>query len=627
MRSIATIIVLVSAAIGLRAGTVNILPLQPKTGEKITIEYRADAADADIVKKGPAPLHAVVYGFGMESEAPVATDIELEEDGKGRWKGTMTVPADVVYAHLKVGNGGVYDTNKDRYWSFIVAGADGRPMLMANFRAAMACFGMLPQPCRKAEDFDEAIELLEKEVRLYPKNISAAVNLTMLRRRTEQIEDAEVQSEMRRLTSLMPQAATSMDAIGLSEAYNALGDAVQAQQILSDAARRFPNSKSAEQLSLIGLGQVESLEQFYGKLADHLDKFPKTSARQNIIEAAFNAAAQERKIELLVPFLERVKDLPATAHHMAANYFGAVDSLRAKAFEHIDKGFLAVKDDAQRPPYAGIHEFHEGQRIMRAQLHFVRGAIHRAMERNDVAIADLSKALEYGGNEAPQEAGAMLVELLMSAGRTTEARDVAERAIRKGNASANVLNAYRSLQRGNGMDSVKVEQLVADLKKDGRSILAARLAKEMMHSNAIDGTFTTLDGKPVNIADWKGKVVILDYWATWCGPCRSSFPSMQKLYEQYRNNPNVVFAIVNVWERDKDRVKIVRDFLSQNKNLTFPVYLDKSDAVVGKFGVTGIPTKFYLGKDGRVQFKEVGYLPEEQFLEEATNRIEVLLGM
>lgn len=627
MRSVLLCIGLVVAGVVLHAGTVNILPMQPTSGGTITIEYRADATDASVVASSSTPVHAVVYGFGAEAEAPVATDVELEEDGKGRWKGTMTVPDGIVYAHLKVGNGGQYDTNKDRYWSFVVAGKDGRPLPMANFRAAMACFGMLPPTCRKAEDLDEAIELLEKEVRQYPKNISANVNLSMLRRRQNQIEDAEVQSEMRRLTSMMPQAATSMDALGLSEAYNAMGDAQKAEQILSDAARRFPNSKSAEQLSLIGLNRVETIEQFFGKLADHLDKFPKTFARQNIIEAAFNAAAQERKIELLIPFLTRVKDLPASAHHMAANYFGAVDSLRGLAFAHIEQGLASLSDDAQRPVYAGMHEWREGQRVMRSQLHFVRGAIHRSMQRNDVAIADLSKALEYGGNDAPQEAGGMLVELLMTTGRNDEARDVAERAIRKGNASATVLNAYRSLQRGNGMDSVKVEQLVADLKKDGRGILVARLAKEMMHSNAIDGTFTTLDGKPVNIADWKGKVVILDYWATWCGPCRSSFPSMQKLYEQYKNNPNVVFAIVNVWERDKDRVKIVRDFLSQNKNLTFPVYLDKSDAVVGKFGVTGIPTKFYLGKDGRVQFKEVGYLPEEQFLEEATNRIEVLLGM
>lgn len=130
----------------------------------------------------------------------------------------------------------------------------------------------------------------------------------------------------------------------------------------------------------------------------------------------------------------------------------------------------------------------------------------------------------------------------------------------------------------------------------------------------------------MKISDWKGKVVIIDYWATWCGPCRQSFPSLQKLYERYKANPNVVFAVVNVWERSDDRAKTVRDFLKSNAALTFPMYIDEKDDVVRKYGVTGIPTKFYLGKDGRVQFKEVGFTPEEQFLEDATTRIEALLA-
>ena len=100
---------------------------------------------------------------------------------------------------------------------------------------------------------------------------------------------------------------------------------------------------------------------------------------------------------------------------------------------------------------------------------------------------------------------------------------------------------------------------------------------------------------------------------------------MQRLYEKYKDHPNVQFAIVNVWERSDDRTKTVRDFLAQNTNLTFPMFFDLEDATVSKYGVTGIPTKFFLGRDGRIQFKEVGYLPDEQFIEEATNKIEVLL--
>lgn len=621
MRILSLLVVSLTATAYVMAGTVNILPMQPTKGQSVTIEYRSDASSPT------GALHAVIYAFGAEAEAPQATEIALKEDGSGRWTGAWKVTDATIYAHVKVGNGSAYDTNKDRYWAFIVSGSDGRALPMANFRAAMACYGMLPQTCRKAEDLDEALEYLEQETRLFPKNISAAVNLAMLRRRTEQIEDAEMRTEMNRLTSLMPQAATPMDAIGLSEAYTAVGDPMRARQILVDAATRFPGSKAEEQLGLSGLGEAQTIEEFFGKLADHLDKFPQTFARQNIIDAAFNTAAQQREVGKLVPFLQRVKPLSASAHHMAANYFGAIDSLRALGLKHADDGLKSVDDDKLRPSFAGTSEWREGQRIMRSQLYYVRGAIQKSTGASADAITSLRASIDAGGTDAPAEAGTMLVDLLASGGKRGEAVAAAERAIRSGAATPTVVSMYRQLQQENGADAAAIDASLSTLQADGRKVLSKRLAKDLMQANAIDGQFTTLDGAPLKISDWKGKVVFVDYWATWCGPCIKSFPALQKLYERYKDNPNVVIAAVNVWERSKDRATTVRDFLGKNKYITFPIYMDPTDSVVSKYGVTGIPSKFILGKDGRIQFKEVGMMPEEQFLEETSNKIELLLGM
>jgi thiol-disulfide isomerase/thioredoxin len=216
---------------------------------------------------------------------------------------------------------------------------------------------------------------------------------------------------------------------------------------------------------------------------------------------------------------------------------------------------------------------------------------------------------------------------LASGGKRGEAVAAAERAIRSGAATPTVVSMYRQLQQENGADAAAIDASLSTLQADGRKVLSKRLAKDLMQANAIDGQFTTLDGAPLKISDWKGKVVFVDYWATWCGPCIKSFPALQKLYERYKDNPNVVIAAVNVWERSKDRATTVRDFLGKNKYITFPIYMDPTDSVVSKYGVTGIPSKFILGKDGRIQFKEVGMMPEEQFLEETSNKIELLLGM
>jgi thiol-disulfide isomerase/thioredoxin len=275
----------------------------------------------------------------------------------------------------------------------------------------------------------------------------------------------------------------------------------------------------------------------------------------------------------------------------------------------------------------GMSEWKEEQRLASSQLRFVQGAILRAMGKPKDAIAALELSIEIGGDDLEKGSVEMLIELERANGESKKALQLAERAMKLGVATPNVVSAFRALLKENGEDSSDIAEREEELRADGRKRMSQRVVQEMLNQQAIDGTFTTLDGKPTKISDWKGKVVIIDYWATWCGPCRQSFPSLQKLYLRYKDNPNVVFAIVNVWERSDDRVQTVKDFMAKNTSLTFPMYLDKDDSVVGKFGVTGIPTKFYLGKDGRVQFKEVGLHPEEQFLDEATNRIEALLGM
>ena len=70
---------------------------------------------------------------------------------------------------------------------------------------------------------------------------------------------------------------------------------------------------------------------------------------------------------------------------------------------------------------------------------------------------------------------------------------------------------------------------------------------------------------------------------------------------------------------------IVKKYLDKNTQFTFPVYFDETDAIVKSFGVTGIPTKFFLDKNGLVQFKEVGFAGEADFLRDAEDKIEILL--
>ncbi|MBC7834818.1 MAG: TlpA family protein disulfide reductase [Phycisphaerales bacterium] len=115
---------------------------------------------------------------------------------------------------------------------------------------------------------------------------------------------------------------------------------------------------------------------------------------------------------------------------------------------------------------------------------------------------------------------------------------------------------------------------------------------------APDWTLNDAEGSPHKLSDYKGKVVVLDFWATWCGPCVKAMPSVQRLHEKYKDKGVKVFG-VNTWEKG-DAPKFMKD-----KGFTYGLLM-KGDDVAKAYGVNGIPTFYVIGHDGKVVFHEVG---------------------
>jgi thiol-disulfide isomerase/thioredoxin len=109
-----------------------------------------------------------------------------------------------------------------------------------------------------------------------------------------------------------------------------------------------------------------------------------------------------------------------------------------------------------------------------------------------------------------------------------------------------------------------------------------------------------LAGTEVTLASLKGKVVLLDFWATWCGPCKMAMPTMQKLHEEYASK-GVAILGVNTWEKKADAAKAYME----SKKFTYPCLLD-GDKLAETYGIRGIPTLVVIGKDGKLALLEVG---------------------
>jgi len=115
----------------------------------------------------------------------------------------------------------------------------------------------------------------------------------------------------------------------------------------------------------------------------------------------------------------------------------------------------------------------------------------------------------------------------------------------------------------------------------------------------------TLEGKPVTPEMMSGKIVILDFWATWCVPCMQEMPYFHNVYQKYKNNPNVMFMVVN--SGSNNSIEDARKWVKQNPQYQFPVYFNNDKNIGEKVGFTVIPTIAVIDQAGKLQFRTIGF--------------------
>jgi peroxiredoxin len=133
---------------------------------------------------------------------------------------------------------------------------------------------------------------------------------------------------------------------------------------------------------------------------------------------------------------------------------------------------------------------------------------------------------------------------------------------------------------------------------------------------AEDFRLTDLEGKSQSLSQYRGKIVLVNFWATWCKPCTTEMPAMQKIYDKLHDKGFVVLA-VNELEDDAK----VREHIKQYGH-TFPVLMDRDNKVANQFGVFGLPVSVFIDEKGVVQEYIKGGLLTEQKIQEVVDRLQ-----
>ncbi|MDZ7694998.1 MAG: TlpA disulfide reductase family protein [Balneolaceae bacterium] len=137
---------------------------------------------------------------------------------------------------------------------------------------------------------------------------------------------------------------------------------------------------------------------------------------------------------------------------------------------------------------------------------------------------------------------------------------------------------------------------------------SAPLHEAQKEAPATDFEITLLSGEPFRLSDQKGKVVLINIWATWCAPCREETPDLVDLYEKYKDQGYVTLGV----SVDEQGESVVRPFMEEY-DVTYPMYIDADGTVIDKYGPTmGIPTTYIIGRGGNLRYFAVGALTNKE---------------
>lgn len=249
------------------------------------------------------------------------------------------------------------------------------------------------------------------------------------------------------------------------------------------------------------------------------------------------------------------------------------------------------------------------------------------------ANGKFKEALQYqekSFNGPPEEGLPSAIEryalLLEKNGQADKAYGLLETMAKTGKSSAAMNTQLKALYARKHGNTAGFEDYLGRLQQNVQAALKETLKPKMTDAEAPGFTLRDLGGKQVSLSDFRGKVVVVDFWATWCTPCIASFPAMKKMVEKH---PEVAFLFIATQEKEEGALQRVKSFMEKNK-YPFHVLMDKpapgkpgAYEVVAAYKVKGIPAKAVIDGKGRLRFMSTGFSSDSELI----NELEAMISL
>lgn len=603
--------ILLASTLFAAPGTLTFDPAKPVASSKLSVHYRPGDE-----MHNAGELTAFLFLWNRSNE-PLLLELPLKQSGE-EWISEQIVPLDtVVYISCKIVAGKKEDTNNNAWWGVPVYTPEGNP----RERALMAQVQSIAQRqngFNEAGTRDEAQRLLLEEIRMYPASPIWSFRWQLLfmqmsrEKATEKVE--------KELDSLALASRSESDLLDCSVWYERLGDPKKADALLDTLIVRYKNQSAAVRKEIRPLRELKDMELIKTALANMIAAYPNAQEVDGLKTSMAQIAIQQKNFDEAAKYIETygIRDLQLI-NSVARELMDAPATVAAGV--RLAELGVKIARDARKPPYLPRKEWSPQYD---KDLSTALAAQGVALAKND-RFADAEKVLAecLAKSDAPDQVALQTyIICLRKNGKPKETLPVYEKLIIAGFSGDQVEREYRAAYREAKGSEKGFETELKELKQKAFGEKFAVLKRSVVNQSIRDFALPAMAGGTVALEKLRGKVVVLDFWATWCGPCKQSFPHLQKVYDRFKSNDDVVIYAVNTFERSSGdaRTQAVEKFIADNK-YSFPVLFDSD--VASSNGIQSIPTQFVIDKKGRIQFINVGF-EGPQMVEELSMKIELL---
>ncbi|TDJ56759.1 MAG: TlpA family protein disulfide reductase [Ignavibacteria bacterium] len=593
-----------------------------KPGKDITVKYNPDSSNLN----GKDEIRLVAYLYGNKLNN--AIDIPLTKSGS-IYSGNVRTEENTLGVLFKFTSGEEIDNNNKEGYVVFLSNDNGERIAgsLAGYGEALSRWGAyysdLELDREKAykylsEDFKANPDIKPRFLDSYFKVVTSV---------KPEKKEIIIKKELDAFAETNP---TDEEALAvLSNWYSSVGLKDQAEKYKIISIEKFPNSEFAESVKIKEFKKEEDLNKKIEIAAEFEDQFSKNRNSEYLYDLIANVYRNNKEYYKAFEFLKNNINKPSSYRfYSVVNRMLDENADMNLALKIADLGVERSRGELsnpskEKPNYLTVIEWKKEREYYLGLNLFGKGKVLNHLSKKEESLNILEEAARLT-KEEDELINELYAKALIENGKYDIAMSKISQFINLGHNTSQMKIYLKEAYLNEKGTEDGFDAYSSQFEDAAKEKLIEKLKNDMILEPAPTFTLFDIDGNKVSFNDYRGKIIILDFWATWCGPCLASFPGMKKAVEKYENDSRIKFLFINTWERVEEKTKNAADFILKN-DYPFHVLVDDENKVIEKYKVSGIPTKFIIDSEGNIRFKSIGFAgSDDKLVEELSTMISLI---